>query len=95
MGASGVFSLHPTWIPLQGGTRAVGAPKTMNLSAKSTLNEVFFGGTLRARRGGVIGNIFGVGARVFGGWGKWCCWLGGLGAGRGWGRAIPPPGIFF
>ena len=42
MGVSGVFSLHPTWIPLEGGTRAVGAPMTTNLSAKATLNEGFF-----------------------------------------------------
>ena len=51
MGVSGVFSLHPTWIPLQGGTRAVGAPMTTNLSAEVTLNEVFYGGALRERRG--------------------------------------------
>ena len=45
--------------------------------------------------GQMIGNLSGVGARVFGGLGKWCCWLGGGGLGAGWGRAIFPPGIFF
>ena len=94
MGVSGVFSLHPTWIPLQGGTRAVGAPMTTNLSAEATLNEELFGGALRERRGGKWPVIFlgsGRGCSVGGASGA----VGWAGVGAGWGRAIFSPGIFF